>query len=88
MVEFTPRRGAPSWVPTVTMIHRLVKDFFQRFIVKREFQEDIMHSQSPNNGILKNNCYNTPTSTSQLVVLVPQEAPIWVRITPIQENIG
>ena len=33
------------------------------------------HSQSPNNGILKNNCYNTPTSTSQyFLVLGPPEA--------------
>ena len=34
-----------------------------------------LHSQSPNNGILKNNCYNTPTSTSQyFLVLGPPEA--------------
>ena len=56
------------------------------------------HSQSPNNGILKNNCYNTPTSTSQyFLVLGPPEVrrPQYEKIlasrgqeASIRENIG
>ena len=58
----------------------------------------IIHSQSPNNGILKNNCYNTPTSTSQyFLVLGPPEVrrPQYEKIlasrgqeASIRENIG
>ena len=58
----------------------------------------MVHSQSPNNGILKNNCYNTPTSTSQyFLVLGPPEVrrPQYEKIlasrgqeASIRENIG
>ena len=43
--------------------------------IHRDLEYCNIHSQSPNNGILKNNCYNTSTSTSQyFLVLGPPEA--------------
>ena len=66
--------------------------------MKGRFFDQPAHSQSPNNGILKNNCYNTPTSTSQyFLVLGPPEVrrPQYEKIlasrgqeASIRENIG